>query len=59
MPAVAAHLQELGQLRVQGRLAAGEVDDVELVVVLHEMRRGSRAKSSRDSWCASSFLLTV
>ena len=52
MPASRHISQELGQLRVQRRLAAGEVDDVELVVVLGEVRRGSRACPRRTCWCA-------
>ena len=36
-PRVAAHLQEVEELRVERRFAAGEIDDVDLVVILGEV----------------------
>ena len=59
MPASRHICRKLGQLRVQRRLAAGEVDDVELVVVLDEVVEDRLHAPRSTCTCASSFLLTV
>ena len=55
---VARHLEEVEQVRVQRRLAAREVDDVELAAVVgDQVVEDLRGTPSRSMWNASSFLL--